>query len=664
MRKNKVYRLREVEQTPNPIKLVLLTLALVFQVVQAASIEVTSNADDSTDCSLREAIETVNAGVDQNNGCLINGELGTADAISFGAGVSGNTIVLNDVLTITQSVRINTGGAPTTIDANGVSRVLNIDYSGCSPPCGNTDVTVELDHLTLTGGNSAGVGGGIFVISAIVKLINSTVSDNVAGRDGGGIYVFEGFLTLTNSTVLNNSANSGGGVYVEAASMSMTNSMISDNTASQQGGGVLIFYSEANLINSTVSSNNAGIDGGGIYARFTLHPVNLSNITVSGNSAGRDGGGIFVIDETTVMLNNSTVSDNSAISSGGGIHIHQNSNVALSNSIVANSTTADCSAAISSSATATVDSIIEDGSCNTTAKTVDPALVPLADNGGPTPTHALLLGSPAIDNGTAPGATTTDQRGIAAEGVRDSGAYEFTGAINTITLEKLINHRTRETPDAAAQLFAGTRYRVNYKVTNNSLNRVYNVQVFESGQLVCNLYSIDAGESKQRYACGRNQNVLAGDNNVPATATAKVSGSKQILTDQNNAYYTGNKNLVGKLSVTHYINEKNADTQASAFNIQDSEAEVLFRIENTGRIELYRVNTFHDPASPINSGWQRQCFIGTLEPGQIRYCKRTISITQEGLNKTFGRAQGTNANVSATSFVNASNPTYFNVVLP
>ena len=171
--------------------------------------------------------------------------------------------------------------------------------------------------------------------------------------------------------------------------------------------------------------------------------------------------------------------------------------------------------------------------------------------------------------------------------MRDSGAYEFTGAINTLTLDKLINHRERATSDTAAQLLTGTRYRAEYKVTNNRPNRVYGVKVFEGGQLVCNLHALDPGESKQPYRCASNQVVLAGHNNVPANVTAEVSGTNQALANHTNAYYTGFSNVPDKLKVTH-----------------------------------------------------------------------------EGLNKAFGRAQGSNANVSASGFVNASKPTYFNVVLP
>ena len=148
-------------------------------------------------------------------------------------------------------------------------------------------------------------------------------------------------------------------------------------------------------------------------------------------------------------------------------------------------------------------------------------------------------------------------------------------------------------------------------------------------------------------------------NNVPANVTAKVSGSNQPRADETDAYYTGFGNVAGQLKVTHYVNNRNADTQAKAVAVNGNQAEILFKVENTGSIKLYRVKTYHDPASPVNSGWQQQCFIGTMMPGEVRYCKRTIDVAESGLNKAFGRVQGEDANVSPTGYVNASNPTYF-----
>ena len=115
----------------------------------------------------------------------------------------------------------------------------------------------------------------------------------------------------------------------------------------------------------------------------------------------------------------------------------------IQNSIAANSSGRDCKLP---QATTVINSIIEDGSCNTSALSVDPKLGPLADNGGPTKTHALYIGSPAIDAGddticaNSP-INNLDQRGEARPvGVHcDIGAYE--GAIKEQTSFFIIPER-------------------------------------------------------------------------------------------------------------------------------------------------------------------------------------------------------------------------------
>ena len=228
-----------------------------------------------------------------------------------------------------------------------------------------------------------------------------------------------------------------------------------------------------------------------------------------------------------------------------------------------------------------------------------------------------------------------------------------------ITVEKLINNTIRDAQGTAAKLSTGTQYRQSYRVTNNSPNRIYSVQVFDDGELVCNMYAIDPGQSKQRWRCNNNRTVLEGDQHTMAKVTAKVSGSGEVLTSYTDAYYTGLTNVTGKLRVTHRINKINADTVDQAPTLDSSQAQIFFKVENTGEIELYQVNTYHDPVSPVNDGWDLQCFIGSLKPGQIRYCKRDITLGESGLNQAMGRVQGRNAITSATNVVNASNPTYF-----
>ena len=387
MRKNKVHTRRETSSRFRPTKPALLTLAiaqaLAFQAAQAANIEVTSNLDNGTDCTLREAITTVNAGADQLNGCIITGDaLGTNDTITFGPAVAGQTITTTQgELLISKRVSINPGGVNTTINGNQASRVINIRYDGYY-----ADGSIMLNQLTITGGNT-----GVYTINPYVDV------------------------TLTHITV---SGNSGHGVYVgHRADPTLENSTVSDN----DGGGInLDFNSSISLINSTISDNT----GNGIDADYA--GISLTNSTISGNT----GRAFLGIGSAGIGLLNSTISDN-----GGGIAAFGFApSVNLVNSIMANNSGDENCYVEDYTPYSSLDAgpdTISTTICGG-ATVADPLLGPLADNGGPTLTHALFAGSPAIDNGTAAGATATDQRGVAAVGVRDSGAYEFTGNIETM----------------------------------------------------------------------------------------------------------------------------------------------------------------------------------------------------------------------------------------
>jgi hypothetical protein len=202
------------------------------------------------------------------------------------------------------------------------------------------------------------------------------------------------------------------------------------------GGGGILNGGTLTLNNSSVSGNTAQF-GGGIKSPGTLA---LNSSTVSGNSAAFGGG---IGNQGTATLNSSTVSDNTANQrgpsgdSGGGIYNRRT--LTLKNSIIANSTGEDC---ISDSGMVTADSshnVIEDSAnaCGLTNGVngnivgFDPNLGPLQDNGGPTFTHALLPGSPAINvgnNGNIPSGITTDQRGAGFDRIKggtvDIGAFE------------------------------------------------------------------------------------------------------------------------------------------------------------------------------------------------------------------------------------------------
>jgi uncharacterized delta-60 repeat protein/CSLREA domain-containing protein len=292
--------------------------------------------------------------------------------------------------------------------------------------------TLTITNSTVSG-NSAGIGGGITSAGALT-ITDSSVTGNTAVV-GGGIISNGGTLTVTGSTVSNNSVTfSGGGVFNNGATASITNSAVTSNTAAGDGGGV---YNNAtlNITNSTVSNNTARSGGGIDNFDGTL---TVTNSTVSGNAADGStpdsgiGGGIINSNHGTATLRNSTVTNNSANTFGGGLY---NANwqtataLQFGNSIVAGNTAASAGPDLYEALTSQGHNLVGnvDGATLTTAagdqigssaSPINPRLGPLADNGGPTLTHALLTGSPALDAGDNALAVdsgnvvlTTDQRG-------------------------------------------------------------------------------------------------------------------------------------------------------------------------------------------------------------------------------------------------------------
>jgi hypothetical protein len=181
------------------------------------------------------------------------------------------------------------------------------------------------------------------------------------------------------------------------------------------------------IVNSTISGNSAGDSGGGINASF----LTIMNSTISGNAASYSGGGI---DAGGVVITNSTISGNSA-GSGGGIY-HYVGNLEISDTIL--NAGASGENIFNNGGTVTSHGYnisSDDGGGYLTGLgdqiNTDPLLGPLQDNGGPTFTHALLPGSPAIDAGD-PNFTPPpfhDQRGLCFyrvfNGRIDVGSFEW-----------------------------------------------------------------------------------------------------------------------------------------------------------------------------------------------------------------------------------------------
>jgi CSLREA domain-containing protein len=383
---------------------------------------------------------TVNTLVDENDGALGQGAgdslreaialAAPGDTIVFDATIAGGTLSLTNGELLVDKELIIDGDEmnPVTVDAAGASRVFNIDDGT------TTQVPVTIDGLTITGGLAFGSANG-----------------NLG--DGGGIFTNEA-LTLSNSTVTGNTASdNAGGIYVnDIGSADIVNTTVSYNEANYDGGGIFAF-GDTTITDSTINNNIAisGIGDGGGIAIFGTTEIIQS--TISGNTSGGDGGGVYVKDfdpgllhYTSATISNSTITNNQAPDGQGsglatfGGHI----TTTVTSTIIAGNVNSDVDELTAHSNSIQSGGFNIVGTGNATGKfhatndqtgITDPGLAPLADNGGPTQTHALLDTSPAIDNGPATAPFPNDQRGDGFDRLVgwdvDSGAFEFGNPIPT-----------------------------------------------------------------------------------------------------------------------------------------------------------------------------------------------------------------------------------------
>ena len=308
------------------------------------------------------------------------------NVITFALALSGKTITLGNEIAITDTVGV-------TVDASGLPLGLTIDAG----PGGNRIFSVAggasltLKRLALTGGGGNGAlmpghGGAVVVdVGGSLSMSQCSLTGNhtVTNRLGGAIYNL-GALALAQCSFAGNSSDQGGAI---------------DN------------HQDASLIQCTLWQNQARLTGGAIESSGSGTLV-LRHCTVSGNSivgtggvGGGGGGGIFLYDNMPLILDNSIVFGNTG-SHGNDIF--------------------DDGQVITQVGANIVGDLNNSGGGITglgTLSQADPLLAPLAGNGGPTQTMALLGGSPAIN--TARGTSfATDQRGLPVLGAADIGAFE------------------------------------------------------------------------------------------------------------------------------------------------------------------------------------------------------------------------------------------------
>ncbi len=277
-------------------------------------------------------------------------------------------------------------------------------------------LTGTSEDLGATGDLDIRQGVIITGAGAQTTIIDGLGSDRVLDIHGQTV-------TISDLTIQNGSATQGAGIQIRSGGGTVTlrDVAITGNTAGSQGGG-LDTSSPLELNRVTVSGNSANVGAGLNLSSGGVTQV--TNSTISGNSASSNGGGIFT--RSTVTLTNSTVAFNSA-SNGGGINQAGGGSAILRNTILASNTGGNASSTLNSLG----NNIDSDGTAGLgdPLDGMDPLLGALADNGGPTQTHSLLGGSPAINAGANLGAPTVDQRGATRDANVDIGAYEASSSI-------------------------------------------------------------------------------------------------------------------------------------------------------------------------------------------------------------------------------------------
>jgi fibronectin-binding autotransporter adhesin len=412
-------------------------------------------------CALRAAVQIANSRP-------------AADRIVFDMRLRGGTIVLtsgseievtnNGPLTI-----VGPGADLLTIEGGpGDNRILYVNLgtasisglkfsggggAGARFPAGGAilayDASLTLDGVNVTGNSTTGDGGGVFV-RGTYNFTNSRFTGNSAGNWGGAISFYPASGSITDSVITDNTAVIGGGIYSypQVPVNVFERILVSGNSAAATAGGVHLTAPGGGthkIIGSTFTGNSTNGSCGAINNTVTLV---LLNSTISGNTAQQNGSGLCSSGAGTTVRN-STIAYNSA-TTGTGAVLHSAGAFSFGNTIIA-ANAGGVRPEISWSGGTLMsegNNLVGDSSNHssqtgnpvsyqpTDIRDQDPRLAPLGNYGGRTPTHALLINSPAFNAGSnalaadplGGAALTTDQRGPGfariANGTVDIGAVE------------------------------------------------------------------------------------------------------------------------------------------------------------------------------------------------------------------------------------------------
>ncbi|PMP82562.1 MAG: hypothetical protein C0183_09955, partial [Roseiflexus castenholzii] len=393
------------------------------------------------------AITTANSNnqpdtIDLATGCTYS--LTTVDN-TVGGSANGLPAIIVDSGNPMNSLTINGNGA--TIERAAGSPSFRLLYL--------TGVAVTINDLNFRNGYAEDdEGGAIRARNSDLTLNRVTFEGNRATYDGGALVARDSNLTLNRVTFEGNRAGSdGGALYTVSVTANLSDSIFRNNQSGTDGGAIAFRVDGPGqaTISGTTFSGNQATGGGGAIAAF--HEITVQNSTFSNNQADGDGGAVLSNDSAVIAYTTIT----STQTGGDGA---LNGSITLRSALVAGNTDTsaspgnypDIAGSITSDGYNLIGNVGDyDFAVNTTGDQygdpngttipnsgavespapIDPLLAPLANNGGPTPTHALLAGSPALNR--IPGGTNDcgdaiaiDQRGISRpqDGACDVGAFE------------------------------------------------------------------------------------------------------------------------------------------------------------------------------------------------------------------------------------------------
>ena len=362
----------------NSLKLTLLLICFWgVQSAFAATITVTNGNNTGTG-SLRNAISSAASG----------------DIIVF-SGVTTVTLTSGELL-VDKNLTINGGSGVTITRGSGSFRIFHI----------SNNATVSMSNLTVSNGTNS-VSGGAY--------------QNDLGCS----------LTLTACVLTGNSSSSQGGSIENDANLTMINCTITNSTAPGLGGAIVAFGPGLSTFTGCTFSNITSNQGlGAVETRGSDADISLTNCTFSGNT-----------NSALLLASNSTVNTitNCTFTNNGTGLTAATTGITLKNCIIADNNADIGGGNVSSSSSYNLIGTggsggLINGVNNNQVGVANPGLLALADNGGPTQTHALSPCSPAVNTGTNSGAPSTDQRGSTRpynNGVSDIGAYELQSAPNS-----------------------------------------------------------------------------------------------------------------------------------------------------------------------------------------------------------------------------------------